>query len=243
MTAREQVFKVADIFRSASCEFAFLGGAVLGVLITDPAAFPVRATKDVDLLVDTPTRKAYADLEARLRRLGLRHDCSEGAPICRWRLDDIVLDVMPPSEDVLGWRSRWLPEALKTAVPMEEDFPFVRIVTPPYYLATKLEAFHGRGNGDFRASQDMEDIVTLVNGRASLIQEVEHAPAALRRDLGRTFRSLLQDRRFKDALAGHLGFGERDQIRLAIVEERMAAIACLAPAEQSIRERKRGGSE
>ncbi len=64
------------------------------------------------MLVDTPTRKAYTDVEAHLRKLGFKHDTSEHAPICRWRFGGIIVDVMPPNQTVLGSRSMWLPEAL-----------------------------------------------------------------------------------------------------------------------------------
>ena len=38
----------------------------------------------------------------------------------------------------------------------------VRIVTPVYVVATKLEAFQGRGSSDVTASHDLEDILTVV---------------------------------------------------------------------------------
>jgi len=40
-----------------------------------------------------------------------------------------------------------------------------RAALRPYLLATKLEAFKGRGQGDFLASRDFGDIVALVDGR------------------------------------------------------------------------------
>ncbi len=41
----------------------------------------------------------------------------------------------------------------------------IRIVTAPYFLATKLDAFRGRGKGDYFGSNDLEDIVAVVDGR------------------------------------------------------------------------------
>jgi hypothetical protein len=58
MTPIEQMVAVADQLRKLPCDFAFLGGAVLGALVTDRAAGPVRTTRDVDVLVDAPTRKS-----------------------------------------------------------------------------------------------------------------------------------------------------------------------------------------
>jgi len=68
MTTVEQILEVATQFEKVGCDFAFLGGAVLQVLVTDQAAAPIRVTKDVDVLVNTPTRISYTKLEAKLRR-------------------------------------------------------------------------------------------------------------------------------------------------------------------------------
>jgi hypothetical protein len=37
------------------------------------------------------------------------------------------------------------------------------------FVATKFEAFHGRGNNDHLASHDLEDIITVVDGRPELM--------------------------------------------------------------------------
>lgn len=50
----------------------------------------------------------------------------------------------------------------------------------------------------------MEDIVTLVDGAADLAAQVERAPESVRSYLRRSFRELLSDGRFFDALEGHL---------------------------------------
>lgn len=225
MTPLEQIEFIAKKFRKLPCDFAFLGGAVLGVLITDPAAPPARITKDVDVLVNTPTRKSYTDLEAQLRKLGFKNDTTEGAPICRWRWGEIVIDVMPPTKEVLGWKSAWLSEALNTAVPIDPERPLIRFVLPPYYIATKIEAFHGRGLDDFMGSQDLEDLVAVVNGRDTLLEEISLSPLALRRYLGHEFSVFLKDTRFLDSLDGHLGFEGPEQGRKATVMKRLREIA------------------
>ena len=228
MTPLEQIEFVANKFRKLPCDFAFLGGAVLGVLITDPAAPPARTTKDVDVLVNTPTRKSYTELEAQLRKLGFKNDTTEGAPICRWRWGEIVIDVMPPTKDILGWKSAWLPEALSTADPIDPERPLIRFVLAPYYIATKIEAFHGRGCDDYMGSQDMEDLVAVVNGRDTLLEEIRRTPPALRRYLGHEFSRFLKDSQFLDSLDGHLGFEESGQGRKATVMKRLREIAAHA---------------
>ena len=128
---------------------------------------------------------------------------------------------MPPVEDVLGFSNRWYLRAVETAetivLPDGIAEPIeIRLVTGPYFLATKLEAFGGRGKGDYYASHDLEDIVALVDGRASLIAEVEAEPDDLRSyvavELSRHLANGLED-----ALPGHLSGDDASQARAPLV--------------------------
>jgi hypothetical protein len=56
----------------------------------------------------------------------------------------------------------------------------IRAVSPPYLVATKLEAFSGRGAGEHLVSRDLEDVVALADGRAEIVEEVRLAPGAVR---------------------------------------------------------------
>jgi hypothetical protein len=48
-------------------EVVFVGGATIGLWITDPAAPPPRPTKDVDVIVEVASRGAFHEFEQRLR--------------------------------------------------------------------------------------------------------------------------------------------------------------------------------
>lgn len=154
----------------------FLGGATTTLLITDAAASDVRPTKDVDIIVEIATTAEYHRLAERLRGLGFSEDASEGAPLCRWLVDDIVVDVMPTDEASLGFSNRWYREAFEHAALRSVEGVHIRVVTAPFFLATKIEAFKERGRGDFMASHDLEDIIALVDGRRELLEEVTSAP-------------------------------------------------------------------
>lgn len=56
----------------------------------------------------------------------------------------------------------------------------VRMITAPYFIACKLAAFAGRGNGDYLMSHDMEDIVAVMDGRPELVSEVGISTDVLR---------------------------------------------------------------
>ncbi len=100
-------------------------------------------------------RSDYHQLEMQLRQRGFQEDSRPGAPLCRWCTDDLVLDLMPTQGEILGFSNRWYPLALATA--QRQGLPSgrsIRIVTAPVFLATKLEAFRGRGQGNFLFSHD-----------------------------------------------------------------------------------------
>ena len=48
-------------------------------------------------------------------------------------------------------------------------------------LCTKLVAFADRGHNDYYGSHDLEDIITLVDGRDSILAECQSLPAELKK--------------------------------------------------------------
>ena len=202
-------------------EIAFVGGCVTGLLLTDPAASPVRSTLDVDAIAAASSYVDFTLLESRLRELGFHQPHIEGAPICRWVSGDLILDLMPTDLSVLGFTNRWYRPALENAKTRAIGQLEIRVITSPYFLATKLEAFRGRGKNDFRMSHDLEDIVTVIDGRAESVNEVRTSPVDLRKYLSDAFRELLSNRDFVEALPGHLLPDFASQQRFSLVVERM----------------------
>jgi predicted nucleotidyltransferase len=224
--AIEWVRIVADRLGDLRDEVVFLGGATVGLLITDPAAAAVRPTKDVDVIVEVATWGEYAPLQDRLREHGFTEDTEEGAPLCRWVIEGIKVDVMPTNEAILGFSNRWYSPAMKTAQSMQlTDAISIRLVTGPYFLVTKLEAFRGRGQGDYQLSHDLEDVIAVVDGRPALVDEIEHAELYLRDYLRDGIGELLDDAAFLEALAGHLPGDAESQRRLPTLVDRMKRIA------------------
>ena len=157
-------------------EMVFLGGCATGLLVTDPGAPPVRPTIDVDVITEATSLGDYYKLSAKLRERGFAEDKSEGAPVCRWKQKSIILDVMPTDPALLGFANKWYEPAMATAIATALPSGMsIRMVPAPYFLATKLEAFDGRGKGDYRSSPDMEDIVTVLDGRPEILDEIERA--------------------------------------------------------------------
>ncbi len=205
-------------------ELVFVGGCITGIIVSDPAAAGIRPTKDVDAIVDVTSYAQYTALSDRLRTLGLIEDTSEGAPLCRWRHGSVIVDVMPTDERVLGFSNRWYPMAIDTAQRIEIVGYSVRVVTPALFIATKLEAFHGRGGDDVFASHDLEDIVTVVDGRPEIADDVAAADEQVRAYISAEIQSLLKNPDFVEALAGFLLPDAASQARRPILERRLEAL-------------------
>lgn len=207
-------------------EIVFVGGCATGLLITDPGAAAVRKTYDVDVIAEIASYAEYAIFSERLRRLGFQEDTNEGAPLCRWQHTGLILDVMPLDEQILGFSNRWYADALRTSA--EVLLPSglnLRAISAPYFVGTKMEAFHGRGREDYYASHDLEDFVAVVDGRFSLMAEIQESPLDLRAFLGEAVRSLLGTSRFLDALPGYLSPDAANQARASHLYEKLETMS------------------
>lgn len=204
----------------------FVGGCATGLLLTDPASPPVRATRDVDVIVEVASLVDYQRLSAQLRKRGFREDQSDDAPICRWISDELILDLMPTKTEVLGFGNEWygaaFDKAMKTALPSGTR---IRLIEAPYFLATKLAAFYSRGAGDYILSHDFEDIVAVIDGREELVNEIATSDEALREHLAESIAIFLADPDFHAALPGHLPGDAANQARLPVIIDRLRMIA------------------
>lgn len=209
-------------------QLVFVGGAIAGVLITDPAMPEIRPTQDVDVVCSVTGRGDYHQLGMQLRQQGFQEDQRPGAPVCRWRIGEVALDVMPTDEQILGFTNRWYPMAMNTAachvLPSGRS---IRLITAPVFLATKLEAFHGRGPSDIRLSHDLEDLMAVLDGRASLVDECRLSPAALQVYLADQFAALLATSDFREALPCFLPPDPASQQRLPELEQALRRIVDL----------------
>ncbi len=86
-------------------------------------------------------------------------------------------------------------------------------------------AFLGRGDGDYMASHDLEDIISVIDGRDMLLAEIAAAPADVRTYLSETIRRLLETPAFVDSLPGHLPGDAASQARLPHVRAKLQRIA------------------
>ena len=173
----------------------FVGGSTTVLLVDEAAHHGIRKTDDVDVIIDVATRVEYYQFSEKLRELGFAEDTT--GPICRWLFDTktgrIKLDVMPIDEKILGFSNRWYQAAIDNAT--EVALPngiTIRVVSPAYFLATKFEAFAGRGNGDY-FSHDMEDIIFVMENRSRIIFELMDCSEELKKYFSSQAELILND--------------------------------------------------
>ncbi|MHB1053630.1 MAG: hypothetical protein ACYCZT_11270 [Thiobacillus sp.] len=193
--------------------------------MSTPRAQAIRVTQDVDVVVHAVSTGDYHAMEKAIESRGFKHDLSPEAPICRWVFKGVALDLMPSQPGILGFHNRWYPLAIETATQLKlPNGMLIRLITAPVFVATKFEAFHGRGGNDYLASHDLEDIITVIDGRPELTREIDQVDAELGYYLAAEINGLLEDRNFLMALPGHLPGDAASQARLPELIRRLRAI-------------------
>jgi predicted nucleotidyltransferase len=221
---------VAEALGDLCDELVLVGGCAASLLIDAPSASPARVTYDVDVISEVAALHGYHALERKFTGRGFSRDISAGAPICRWRVRDIEVDLMPTDETILGFANRWYPVAAASATSMTlPSGRRINLISAPAFLATKFEAFHTRGKNDVVMSHDLEDIVNVLEGRRLIVDEVAAADAGLRAYLAMRFDELGRHPDFENTLPGLVAYDELFQSRIAAVRHRISAIAGLEP--------------
>jgi predicted nucleotidyltransferase len=192
-----QLDAVAAAMGELNGEITYVGGAATALLVPEVAISGSRRTEDVDVLIDVLSLTEYYRFCESLRKKGFVEDTGVNAVICRWlaptALGQVQVDVMPTDPVILGFSNRWYKKAIELAD--EVTLPSgiqIRVVSAPYFLATKLEAFKGRGNGDY-FSHDLEDLIFVVENRDRLVVELMSCEMELRYYLAAEMKALLND--------------------------------------------------
>jgi len=204
-------------------QVVFVGGCTTGLLITDSMTQEaIRYTEDVDLITHVMGYPQWATFQEQLKEKGFTIN-PEDDVICRMRLGDIKVDFMPDDERILGFSNRWYHDALEQSRGTTlSDGSCIRLISPCHFVATKLEAYLGRGNDDPLSSHDIEDILNLVDGRTELLQEMTQASTTLKTYIAETIGELLSHSDFDYAIQAT---SNNNPEREAIIVERLEALA------------------
>lgn len=206
----------------------FVGGCATGLLLTSERSELIRPTRDVDVIVQVTTLGDYHAIEKQVAEKGFKHDISDDAPICRWLKDDIMLDLMPSEPGILSFHNRWYPLAVETAEKVRlPNKSIINLISAPTFIATKLEAFLGRGKNDFLASHDLEDLITVIDGREELLDEIKAGNSDLKISIANEIDSLLNTNEFVSSLPGQLPGDSASQSRLPELLQKLKQIVVL----------------
>lgn len=170
----------------------FVGGAAVS-FYSERQEFEIRPTDDIDIIVEILNYNDRAKLEEKLRSIGFQHDIESGI-ICRYKIQGIIVDVMPTDDASSGFRNIWYTEGFKNAVNHKiDDTVTIKILSAPFFIATKLEAFKSRGSGDGRTSADFEDIIFILENRIHIWDEMNSCKNELWEYLFITFKKIIKN--------------------------------------------------
>ncbi len=199
----ELLTSIANAMGTLREQVVFVGGCATGLLITQPIVADARATEDVDAIVEVASLVKYHALAQRLMERGFKQTMADNTPPFRWYWNGMQLDLVPLDEKVLGFANRWYKPGFEAATTATLPAGLqLRHLSAPYFMATKLEAFKDRGNNDVYFSHDLEDVITVVDGRDELMDELTSAPTDVRDFVTLTFRGLLKHPDFTNVLPG-----------------------------------------
>src|ERR1051326_1427845 len=167
---RKVIKKIAHALGELNERVVYVGGAVVSLYANDPAADDVRPTKDLDISMEIASVGELEKLRQELLKKGFAQK-SEDKIICRFRYDDVKVDVMATKE--VGWApaNEWFKPGFDHLQEVEVDGQKIRVLPLSYYLATKFSAYHDRGNHEPRTSHDLEDIAYILDNRTDLVKE------------------------------------------------------------------------
>jgi predicted nucleotidyltransferase len=215
---------IAQAMGSLGEQVVFVGGCATGLLVDDAGLMDVRPTEDVDAIVEVASLAGYHRLADQLMQRGFKQTMADNTPPFRWYWNRMQLDLVPLDEKVLGFANPWYRVGFEAAMVAEVAQGLkLRHLSAPYFLATKFEAFKDRGQNDVYLSHDLEDIMTVIEGRSTVVAEVSTVSADVRSLVGQSVAALLDMPDFHNALPGLLSHPEREQT----VKARLNQIALL----------------
>ena len=195
---------VATILKQLNHKMVFVGGATVALYAPREMSYETRPTDDVDVVVELASYLDYSKLDEQLRLIGFQNDIESGI-ICRYKVQGIVVDIMPTNPSVLGFSNIWYPDGFRNAMDVKiDDEVTIKIFSPAYFIATKLEAFKSRGGKDYRTSSDFEDIVYVLDNCVEIETSLGNVNDSLKVYFQTEFSKLLADNSLEEGIYAHL---------------------------------------
>tara|TARA_R110002050_G_scaffold15880_5_gene48519 strand:+ start:625 stop:1320 length:696 start_codon:yes stop_codon:yes gene_type:complete len=211
--------RVAQALGELNNEVIYVGGATVSLYINDPAADDVRPTKDIDISIKIISITHLEEIREKLVAKGFKQSADLGV-ICRFKLDDILVDVMGTKP--VGWApaNPWFELGFEHKEQIQVDKHTIYIMPLPYFLASKFVAHADRGGNDPRMSHDFEDIIYILDNRTDWHEIVKSADSKVKTYLLEQFQNILESSRMQEAILGNLYY-ETQEVRYKIIIEKI----------------------
>ena len=93
--------------------------------------------------------------------------------------------------------------------------------------------------GGGKETSDLEDIISVLDGRPTVVDDVANSPTELRRYIGKEVGRLLGSSEFVNALPGHLAGDKISQARVPRVLKTLNSLRGLGPKRSAKRRKKK----
>ncbi|WP_431122941.1 nucleotidyl transferase AbiEii/AbiGii toxin family protein [Flagellimonas flava] len=210
--------KIAKALGDLNDGVVYVGGAMVSLYIDDPAAEDIRPTKDLDLTFKVASFAQLEELRKRLIEKGFTQN-AEDKVNCRFRFEDLKVDVM--STQNVGWApsNPWFAPGFEKAISITLNETTIKVLSLPYFLATKMEAFFDRGIKDVYASHDLEDIAYLFNYTTDIDEQILVSNKEVKQFLIEKLNIFKNDNTILTAIRGSLYYDQADE-RMDIILQR-----------------------
>ncbi len=217
---KEALYQAATLLKDLNEQVVYVGGRIVGLLITDLIEDDVRPTYDIDVALDLGKTDivAHYSLQKKLQSLGFKPD---GNVNCRYVLDDFMIDVMYTDGALQGINSNWYQTGFDNALEIQIKDKKIKILNAVYFIATKLEAFTDRAykNDDYWDCKDLEDIINVINGRPALLVEIMNSPKDVVQFISGYFKKLIEDPKWLEAIKAIARLERSRNIVLSAIEK------------------------
>ncbi len=202
---------VAIALQPIKNKIVFVGGAVVDLYTDDQSREEMRITDDIDIVVEVVNKGDYTKLEEQIRILGFRNDITSNV-ICRYKFNDIIVDVMPNDESVLGFSNKWYKEGIQNSFEFEIDLEAsIYLFSVSYFIASKLEALKSERHGaDYRFNSDFEDVVYIFNNCTTIESDILQANESVKVYIKLELEKLLKRRNIEEEITASLEYSNQE---------------------------------
>ncbi|MES2837807.1 MAG: nucleotidyl transferase AbiEii/AbiGii toxin family protein [Bacteroidota bacterium] len=202
--------RIAKALGELNNNVIYVGGAVVSIYANDPAADDVRPTKDIDISLSVASISELEKVRLDLISKGFKQTADEDV-ICRFKYEDILVDVMNTKSIDWAPANSWFEKGYSSREKIKiEDFQ-IQILSLPYFLATKFEAYNNRGKNNPITSSDFEDIGYIMDNRLDFVELIENANQNVKDFLIEEFQKIINDRIKQEAIEANLYYENKQE--------------------------------